>query len=137
MPDYPFEDLGATSAMLHQQLSDAKGRLERVQSMRGDIDGIRVNRLSPRGEVTVSCDASGVLRTIDIGESAFDGRPSELGPLILRTIQEAQREAGNQAVAMAKEAFGDDSAIATLMEQEVTRRMSDGPDAAPPSELIL
>ncbi|WP_415139839.1 YbaB/EbfC family nucleoid-associated protein [Microbacterium sp.] len=80
---------------------------------------MRGRAVSPRGDVTVVVDASGRLVDLALSERAGELRPADLARSIVDTANKARVRAGEQAVAVAVEAFGEDSGVVARLRSEV------------------
>ena len=66
-------------------------------------------------------DAAGRLSAVEIADAAYDLEPRELGALIVATANAAQRRAGEQALQIAADAFGEESSVVAHLRAEVDR----------------
>ncbi|MFE1646752.1 YbaB/EbfC family nucleoid-associated protein [Microbacterium sp. P01] len=123
MSDFFSADIDADLAIerVQQQIADAQARAAKAQAMRSDIEAVRGVASSPRREVTITVDASGRLAGVELADSAYDLSARELGRLIVETSNDAQRKAGEQALALAAEAFGEDSSVVDHLRAELDK----------------
>ena len=63
-----------------------------------------------------------MLRDVRLTDAAMDLRPADLEKLITDAARAAQRDAGTRAVAVAQDAFGEDSPMVTHLRAEVESR---------------
>ena len=117
-----FHDPDAALARIQRDIAQAKERAERAQEVRARIDQVRGVGRSPRGEVVVEVDATGMLRDVTLSDAAMDLRPDELARLIKDAARVAQRDAGTRTVALAQDAFGDTSPMVAHLRAEVEQR---------------
>jgi DNA-binding protein YbaB len=118
-------------ARVNAQVQEAQDRAAQATQFRAGVESVRGRALSPRGEVEVEADASGRLTDITLAAAALAHRPDVLGRLIVQTSHQAHQRAGEQAVQLAADAFGEDSETVSRLRDEVARRV--GPEPAGPS----
>ncbi|KQX05413.1 MULTISPECIES: YbaB/EbfC family nucleoid-associated protein [unclassified Leifsonia] len=116
-------DPDAAIARVNAQIAEAAERAERAEGVRRDIDALRVRATSPGGEVSVEVDATGRLTDIEFDSGTRSLRPDALAQAVLKAAASAQRQAGEAAVALAADAFGDDSEVTAHLRAEVEDRM--------------
>ena len=123
MSDFFSADLDADLAIarVQQQIADAQATAAKAQSMQADIQAIRGTATAPRRELSVTVDAAGRLSAVEIADAAYDLEPRELGALIVATANAAQRRAGEQALQIAADAFGEESSVVAHLRAEVDR----------------
>lgn len=117
-----FHDPDEALARIQRDISAAQERAARAQEVRAQIDAVRGVGRSPRGEVRVEVDASGMLRDLVLADSAMDLRATDLARLITDAARAAQRDAGTRTVALAQDAFGEASPLVTHLRSEVEQR---------------
>lgn len=117
-----FHDPDAAIAKVQRDIELAAERAERAQQVKVEIDAVRGRGRSPRGEVVVEVDASGMLRDVRLTDDAMVLRADELSRFVLDAARAAQRDAGAQAVAIAEESFGEDSPMTAHLRGEVEQR---------------
>ena len=110
------------------QVEQAQERARAAQQMRAQVEAVRGKAYSPRRELAVTVDASGRLVDVELSDAAMDLRARDLSRLIVATAQAAQRDAGQQAVAMASEAFGDQSPVVARLRDELDSRAAQAED---------
>lgn len=118
-----FHDPDEALARIQRDIMAAQDRAVRAQEVRTRIDAVRGVGRSPRGEVRVEVDASGMLRDLELTDAAMDLRPTDLARLITDAARAAQRDAGARSVALAQDAFGEDSPLVTHLRTEVEQRL--------------
>ena len=116
------EDPDILIARVQEQVAQAQQRAQAAQQMRAEVEALRGTATSPRREVAVTVDASGRLVDVDIADAALDLRAKELGRLIIETAGAAQRDAGEQAMAVASRAFGENSPVVDRLRAELDSR---------------
>lgn len=116
-----WEDGEAVKARFRQHVADAQNR---AQEMRGEIDAVRGRGTSPRREVVVTADASGALMDLKLTDEALEFSPTTLAEMILDATGKARRDAGEQAIRITSDAFGESSSAVTMMRDEIDRRES-------------
>ena len=117
-----FHDPDAAIARIQRDIELAAERAERAQQVKAEIDAVRGRGRSPRGEVVVEVDASGMLRDVVLADGAMALRADELAGFIVDTARAAQRDAGAKAVAIAADSFGEDSPMTAHLRDEVEQR---------------
>ncbi len=117
-----FHDPDEALARIQRDISAAQDRAARAQEVRVQIDAVRGVGRSPRGEVRVEVDASGMLRDLVLADAAMDLRATDLARLITDAARAAQRDAGTRSVALAQDAFGEDSPLVNHLRTEVEQR---------------
>lgn len=127
MSDFFSADLDADLAIarVQQQIAEAKERAAKAQAMQADVQAIRGVATAPRKELTVTVDSGGRLLAVDVADAAYDLEPRDLGRLIVTTAEQARQKAGEQAIALASEAFGEDSGVVTRLRDEIDSKPSD------------
>lgn len=116
---------GAEESIAHvrAQMAETLERADRAQALKGQIDAVRGRSASPRGEVDVEVDATGRLTDITFGEDLGRLSPADLSRAVLAALAAAQRKAGDQAIQLTADIFGDDSETVALIRGEVEERM--------------
>jgi hypothetical protein len=117
-----FHDPDEALVRIQRDIASAKERAERAQEVRARIDTVRGVGRSPRGELLVEVDASGMLRDVTLTEAAMALQADDLSQLIKDAAQTAQRDAGSRTVALAQDAFGEESAMVAHLRSEVEQR---------------
>lgn len=117
-----FYDPDAALARVQRDIVVAQERAAKAVEAQAAIAAVRGTGRSPRGEVSVDVDASGMLRDLHLTEDALRRRPDDLADLILDAARAAQREAGARAVAVAENAWGGDDPAVEHLRAEVEQR---------------
>jgi DNA-binding protein YbaB len=117
-----FHDPDEALAKVQRDILSAQERAARATEVRSRIDAVRGVGRSPRGEVVVEVDSSGMLRDVTLTDAAMDLRSKDLADLIVDAARVAQRDAGRQTVALAEDAFGQASPMVEHLRSEVQRR---------------
>jgi DNA-binding protein YbaB len=112
----------AARARIQEQLEQAQRAAVKATAVRDQIAAIRGTATSRDRAVTAVCDASGALLDLELADDVQDANPRALAQQIVATVREATAKAGAQAVAVAQEAFGEDSATANQLRAEVADR---------------
>ncbi|HEX7302633.1 YbaB/EbfC family nucleoid-associated protein [Lentzea sp.] len=98
-----------------QWLADYRERLERVavstRSAREGLADVNASASSPRGEVTVTVNAGGVLGDVVLTPAARRLDVDALAVLIVSTAREAQRLAGARTAEVLAEYLGESEAV--------------------------
>ncbi|MET0783058.1 YbaB/EbfC family nucleoid-associated protein [Leifsonia flava] len=121
-------DPDAAIARVNAQIAEAAERAERAEDVRRDVDALRARASSPGGEVTVEVDATGRLTNIEFESAARTLRSDALSQAVLKAAASAQRQAGDRAVAIAADAFGEESEVTAHLRAEVEERMPPATD---------
>ncbi|MCL2453975.1 MAG: YbaB/EbfC family nucleoid-associated protein [Micrococcales bacterium] len=122
------DDLTQSRALVREQVRQARVR---SAAMRETIMRARTTPAVVRstgGEVAVTATADGAVTDIRFGDAAEHLDPRRLARLLVRTIDQAQREAAHAAVAATRADLGD-SGYTDLLEARVTERY--GPYTSP------
>lgn len=127
MSDFFSAELDADLAIsrVQQQIADAQKMAAKAEAMREDVAAVRGVATAPRRELTVTVDSGGRLLKVDVADAAYDLEPRDLGRLIVATAEQARQKAGEQAIALAAEAFGEDSGVVAHLREEIEARPSD------------
>jgi len=112
MTDYAAE-VEAARAKVQQQFDAARTRHALLRSAIDGAEGATGTARSSRGEVTVIAGADGTIRSVVFADAHVPA--STLGPLVTRTIAEAQQAAREAAADRIAEAVGDDASIVTQL----------------------
>lgn len=108
MMDYAAE-VEAARAKVQQQFDEARTRHALLRSAIDGAEGATGTARSARGEVTVVAGADGTIRSVVLAEANVPA--STLGPLVTRTIAEAQQAARDAAADRIADAVGEDASI--------------------------
>jgi len=102
----PFDGLDPDSVLrqLQQQAEDLETK---AAHLRTELTNASATATSPDGAVTVSLSPTGALQDITFATTAAKVPPEMLGPLVMKTVQAAQREVSNRVTASLAEQFGD------------------------------
>ncbi|MEU6642786.1 YbaB/EbfC family nucleoid-associated protein [Saccharomonospora sp. NPDC046836] len=103
-----------------QWLADYRDRLERAahgaRQARESLQQAGVTARSPRGEVTVSVNAAGVLEGVGLTPMARKFEADALAALIVTTAREAQRLAAAQMAEIMAGYLGDNAALTQITQ---------------------
>lgn len=101
----PFEGLDPDSMLreLRQQAADLETKATRLRT---ELANASATATSPDGAVTVTLSPTGALQNITFSAKATSHSPEALGPLVMKTAQEAQREVSTRVTASLSEQFG-------------------------------
>lgn len=102
----PFEGLDPDSMLreLRQQAEDLEAK---ATELRTELAAASATATSPDGAVTVTLSPTGALQDISFTAKAAAHSPAALGPLVMKTVQAAQREVSNRVTASLAHQFGD------------------------------
>ncbi len=97
-------DPDAVLRQLQQQAADLEDAAARLRT---ELHNTSATATSPDGAVTVTLSPTGALQDITFAAPAAKVPPEELGPLVMTTVQAAQREVSNRVTASLAQQFGD------------------------------
>jgi len=102
----PFESLDPDTVLrqLQQQADDLESKATRLRT---ELAKATATASSPDGAVTVTLSPTGALQNIQFSAKAAGHTPDALGPLVMKTVQAAQREVSQRVTASLAEQFGD------------------------------
>ena len=106
MPTNPFEGLDPDT-MLRELRRQADDLENKATQLRSELATATATATSPDGAVTVTLAPTGALQGISFSAKASSVSPEALGPLVMRTVQAAQREVSNRVTASLAQQFGD------------------------------
>lgn len=115
-------------ARVNAQVQEAQDRAAQATQFRKNVEIVRGRAASKESEVEVEVDASGKLTDLKLTAAALSKRPDVLARLIVHTSHAAHLKAGEQAVQLASDAYGEDSSVAERLRSEVAERV--GPEPA-------
>lgn len=115
-------DADEAIARVNSQVVEAQERAVRAKKLREDMDALAVAVASPRDEVVATSDVTGRLLKLALSESAMRLSPDALALLITKTAGAAAAKAGQQALELAAEAFGEASPVTAHLRDEVASR---------------
>lgn len=106
MQPNPFS--GMDPDMMLRELRQQAEELEsKSNQLRSELANASATASSPDGAVTVTLSPTGALQDISFSPKAASHKPEGLGPLVMKTVQAAQREVSNRVTASLSEQFGD------------------------------
>ncbi|MFC4858177.1 YbaB/EbfC family nucleoid-associated protein [Actinophytocola glycyrrhizae] len=120
----PFDGLDPDSVLrqLQQQAEDLETK---AAQLRTELSNASATATSPDGAVTVTLAPTGALQNITFAAQAAKVTPDKLGPLVMRTVQAAQREVSNRVTASLSQQFGDPETM------DFVNRFMPQPEATP------
>lgn len=119
-------DADAAIARVAEQIAAAQEQAQRGQQFQQDVAAVRATATSPRRELRVTVDASGRLLDTELADAAMELSASALSRLLVETARAAQREAGQEAVRIASDLFGEQSGATERLRAEIA-------EAVPPA----
>ena len=119
-------DEEAALATVNAQIDHAQKFAVEAQRVQQEIAAVVGRARSRDGLVTVTVSVSGQLTDLHISEDASEGSMAELAKTIRTTMAGAQARAGEQAVQLMGDAFGEDAPATARLRSELEQR------AAPP-----
>jgi DNA-binding protein YbaB len=125
----PFEGLDPDSVL--RELQQEANNLENTAAqLRTELAQACATATSPDGAVTVTLSPTGTLRDITFSAAAANLSPDALGPLVMGTVQAAQREISTRVTASLAHQFSDAETmdlINQLMPNPAPTHDFDGP----------
>lgn len=112
-----FEDARARLDELVAESRDRSARAARVADHALETATAR----SPRGEVTVTAQAGGIVRAMEFSDAGFELGPAALARLAVQTIAQAQHAAAQRFAESASSELGADSPIAAQLRADAER----------------
>jgi DNA-binding protein YbaB len=101
----PFDGLDPDTMLRELQAQAAELETKATQ-LRDELAAATASATSPDGAVTVTLSPTGALQNISFSAKAAAHKPEALGPLVMKTVQAAQREVSNRVTASLAD-FGD------------------------------
>lgn len=102
-----------------RQVRDAQRRAEEATRFRASMDQVQGRATSLYRDVSAATDVNGRLVDLQLTSDALRRDPRDLARLVVSTVDAARRNAGSQALTVARDAFGADSAIVTKLAAEL------------------
>jgi len=118
----PYGGPDQVRATVRAQIAKAEARTAAVDALADRIAATTATVRSLRGEVEVTAEPSGAVRSVRFADDALELRAADLGRLVTETIARARFEAAERALAAAGETLGDDSPLVARLRDEVHRR---------------
>ena len=125
MSDNGFDWVWQADAALgrvDEQVRAAQERAEVAGRFRAEVEQVRGEARSRRGEVVVVCDVQGCLVDLRLSPAALEYSASDLARLVLRTVADARAVAGRRALGLAGDAFGPESPVVARLAAELEGR---------------
>lgn len=106
----PFDGLDPDTVLeqLRRQAADLETK---AAQLRTELNKATATATSPDGAVTVTLSPTGALQNITFGAATSKVAPEKLGPLVMQTVQAAQREVSSQVTASLSTQFGDSDTL--------------------------
>ncbi len=102
--DNPFAGMDPDS-MLHALTQQAEQLERKARKLQDDLAEASATVSSSDGAVTVTLSPTGALQDISFSDKATNHRPETLGPLVMRTVQSAQRVVSDRVAQSVGEQF--------------------------------
>jgi len=96
---------------VEQQIAAAQERAREAERFRVEMEQVRGEAATSRGEVRVVVDAQGRLLDLRMRPEATGYAAADVAQAVLRLVGEAHQKAAQQAVRLAEERFGEGSAL--------------------------
>ena len=109
------------SARVGQQVAAAQERAATAAQVRVEMDRLRGQARSRRGEVTVTTDATGRVVDLRFADDALELSARDLSRLTLETIEASRAASGAAALDLARAAWGEDSSTVAALATELSR----------------
>lgn len=92
-------------AMLLALKQEADQLESKARKLQDDLVAASATVSSPDGAVTVTLSPTGALQNISFSDKATNHRPDTLGPLVMKTVQTAQRAVSERVAQSVSEQF--------------------------------
>lgn len=92
--------------MLRTLKQEAEQMEVKARQLQQEMAAATVTTTSPDGAVTVTVSPTGALQDISFSDKATNHRPSSLGPLVMKTVQAAQRQVTERVTDSVRQHFG-------------------------------
>jgi DNA-binding protein YbaB len=122
MADDLWTDPDAVLARVEDQIRQAEANAAKAQQLESDMKSLVGRAVSPGREVTAAVSASGLLVEFELTERALEWDARTLARNVRDTVNAAHRKVGEQAVALAAEAFGEESPVTARLRVEAEAR---------------
>lgn len=93
---------------LKQEAEQMEAKARRLQE---DLAAATTTVTSPDGAVTVTLSPTGALQAISFSDKATNHRPSTLGPLVMKTVQTAQRQVADKVSESLSQQLGGEQTV--------------------------
>lgn len=100
----------------------AQQRAERYPALQSAIDGVRGRAVSIRRDLSVEVDAAGVLKDLQIGDTALDRGGDRLSAEIFELIGKATKQARAEVMNATTEIMGEDDPIVKTIAADLEAR---------------
>ncbi len=114
----PLAEFEAAQARLEKIVAEARANTVRAERVSDDARTVQATARSPRGELTVTSRAGGVVTAIQFTDDALELEPQALAQLTVATIAQAQHAAAVRFAQAAAGEFGTDSPIADSLRAD-------------------
>lgn len=112
--------------------------LQKSQAAQADLAANHVEFTSEDGFIKLKVNASGALESLEISPRASAARVTELGPMIMRTYQQARSQASARMLEIISEFAGPNSVMLDKIKKDVPPPPDDGypgmPTQPPPPQ---
>lgn len=115
-------------ARVEDDVRRARVRAERFAELRAGIDVVRGRATSPRQDISVTVDASGVLIGLRVMDAALDRGGERLAADIRSLLVAAGQDARRAAAAATADVLGDDDPVAAQLRRRLGGSPADGRD---------
>jgi len=110
----PYAEFDAAQARLQAIRGEARANARQAALVADEARTTTATARSPRGEVSVTSRAGGVITGIEFSEAALELEPAALSRLTVTTIAQAQHEAAADFARTAGEQLGDPALAASF-----------------------
>lgn len=114
-----FESPEESLAKIQDDVRRAEQRGALLPQLQSAIDGVRGQARSRQRDIAVEVDASGVLRSLDITDLAFDRGGRRLSQEVLELVAKATQEARAQTLALSTEILGEDDPLVKVVAADL------------------
>lgn len=117
----PMDEFDAAQERLREIVDQARANTARAKRVADEARTAEATARSPRGELTVTSRAGGIITGIQFTDAAMDLAPHALAQLTVATIAQAQNVAALRFAESAGEQFGADSPAAEELRADAQR----------------
>src|SRR5690554_1239589 len=114
----PLADFDAARARLQTIVAEARANTGRAERVADQVHQLEATARSPRGELTVTSRAGGIITGIQFTDAALALAPASLAQLTVTTIAYAQHAAAIKFTESAASEFGADSSMADQLRAD-------------------
>lgn len=120
-PTDPLASFDAAQARLERIAAEARANSVSASRLSDAVRTTHATARSPRGELTVTSRAGGVVTAVEFSGAALELAPAELGRLTVATIAEAQHAATTLFAELTAEELAATPALADALRADAER----------------